>query len=229
MSDAFDIPDTREIAGYTLRLTSIACPEQYDVLNKNNEQVGYLRLRHGWFRADCPDCGGATVYEAHTRGDGCFDEDERVPQLTAAVEAIDAYWKNLISDAQGPGTVSAQKNSCSKEYCSKKNGGCAQKNVKYNTNIKHTAAVTTEKPPRPGFVHPDAYSGDVLNQLKNWRSRHMAHTAELMDMAIEEIERLRRLMFKYAARLSRASAEIAELKSAQTPPPAFSWKQFPEG
>lgn len=216
----FDLPDTREIAGYTLRLTSIACPEQYDVFNKNNERVGYLRLRNGWFRADCPDCGGDTVYEAHTRGDGCFDEDERLPQLTSAVAAIDAYWRELMQ----------QKNvntSMQNKTCAKKSGCCKNnfnQNVKYATNIKNTESI-----PVPGFVHPAAYSGDVLNQLKNWRSRHIAHTAELMDMAIAEVERLRRLMFRYAARLSRASAEIAELKSAQPVPPAFSYQPFPEG
>jgi len=40
-----------EINGYKLVLTCGACPEQYDVF-KNGQQVGYLRLRHGFFSAE---------------------------------------------------------------------------------------------------------------------------------------------------------------------------------
>lgn len=76
--------------GYRLEMTCPACPEQYDVFDKDDKQVGYLRLRHGFFRADVPDCGGETVYESHTKGDGVFDEDERMAELAAAVRAIDA-------------------------------------------------------------------------------------------------------------------------------------------
>jgi hypothetical protein len=79
------------VDGYRLICTSIACPEQYDVFDDlSAEQVGYLRLRHGYFRADYPACGGKTVYDAETAGDGLFDEDERMPQLTAAVAALAA-------------------------------------------------------------------------------------------------------------------------------------------
>lgn len=86
------------IDGYRLVLTSLACPEQYDVFNANEVKVGYLRLRSGYFRADCPTCGGDTVYEAHTRGDGMFDNDERLPQLSAAIAAISAYWKKAMEE-----------------------------------------------------------------------------------------------------------------------------------
>lgn len=79
------------IAGYRLICTCGACPEQYDVFDDNNgKKVGYLRLRHGYFRADYPDCGGETVYEADTKGDGIFDDDERTPHLSAAVAALAA-------------------------------------------------------------------------------------------------------------------------------------------
>ena len=81
-------PADTTIEGYTLKLTSFACPEQYDVLDENNVMVGYLRLRHGYFRADVPDCGGETVYTSNTKGDGMFDDDERVDELTKAVKAI---------------------------------------------------------------------------------------------------------------------------------------------
>lgn len=76
------------IDGYRLEMTSMACPEQYDVFDVDGTQVGYLRLRHGYFRADYPNHGGETVYEADTTGDGIFDEDERMPQLIAAVAAL---------------------------------------------------------------------------------------------------------------------------------------------
>ena len=81
-------PADTTIAGYTLKLTSFACPEQYDVFAANNEMVGYLRLRHGHFRADVPDCGGETVYDASPKGDGMFENDERIEELTKAVKAI---------------------------------------------------------------------------------------------------------------------------------------------
>jgi hypothetical protein len=82
--------DTLTIDGFKLELTSTACPEQYDVFDANGDQVGYLRLRHGYFRADVPDCGGETVYEANAKGDGSFEADERMPELTNAVRAIAA-------------------------------------------------------------------------------------------------------------------------------------------
>ncbi|NBT75145.1 hypothetical protein EBZ80_18315 [bacterium] len=71
-------------------MTSRACPEQYDVFDAHGEMAGYLRLRHGYFRADYPDCGGETVYTSNTKGDGLFDDDERMPELTKAVAALDA-------------------------------------------------------------------------------------------------------------------------------------------
>lgn len=79
-----------EIMGYKL-FGGGDCPEQYDVFDENNNQVGYLRLRHGRFTAEVPDVGGALVYTAHPEGDGMFDEDERNYYLQNAVEAIKLY------------------------------------------------------------------------------------------------------------------------------------------
>lgn len=81
-------PSDVEINGLKLVLTCPACPEQYDVFNAEGKQVGYLRLRHGYFRADYPDCGGETVYESQPKGDGIFDDNERMPELTKAVHAL---------------------------------------------------------------------------------------------------------------------------------------------
>jgi len=88
-----DWPADIELNGYTLICTCPACPEQYDVF-KGGSQVGYLRLRHGHFRADCP-CRGETVYESDTKGDGIFDDDERLPEITKALAAITDYWNKL--------------------------------------------------------------------------------------------------------------------------------------
>ena len=89
-----DWPTDLELDGYKLICTCPACPEQYDVF-KAGAKVGYLRLRHGWFRADAPSCGGDTVYESHTKGDGMFDDDERIPEITKALAAITQYWKEI--------------------------------------------------------------------------------------------------------------------------------------
>lgn len=67
--------------------TCEACPEQYDAY-LGARQVGYLRLRHGYFRVEFPDCGGETVYETATIGDGAFTESERDHHLNEAKDAI---------------------------------------------------------------------------------------------------------------------------------------------
>lgn len=84
------------IDNYRLVCTCGACPEQYDVFNEETGgQVAYFRLRHGHFRADCPDVGGEIVYDTQTKGDGIFEEDERLPVLTAAVRAVKDWWEEL--------------------------------------------------------------------------------------------------------------------------------------
>jgi len=88
------------ILGYQLQCTSSACPEQYDVLTADGQKAGYLRLRHGYFRADVPVCGGETVYESNPKGDGIFDDDEREAELTNAVTAIDAWWQALKNESR---------------------------------------------------------------------------------------------------------------------------------
>lgn len=67
--------------------TCSACPEQYNAFI-DGEQVGYLRLRHGYFRVEVPDVGGNTVYAAYTIGDGMFEDSEREYHLYRAKEAI---------------------------------------------------------------------------------------------------------------------------------------------
>jgi hypothetical protein len=81
------------IHGYRLQRTCHACPEQYDVF-AGEHMVAYLRLRHGEFRVDVPDCGGDTIYTAEPYGDGIFTEEERVGYLTQAILAVQEYYIN---------------------------------------------------------------------------------------------------------------------------------------
>lgn len=72
----------------TLQRTCHACPEQYNVYYKE-EVIGYLRLRHGYFRADYPDAAGETIYYAFPEGDGIFaNEKERKHYIDKALTAI---------------------------------------------------------------------------------------------------------------------------------------------
>lgn len=84
----------------TLRLvkTCDACPEQYDVFD-GERQVGYIRLRHGFMRVDCPDSGGTTVYTARPEGDGIFEPHERDYFLRFAVDAIQRW----MATGEAPG------------------------------------------------------------------------------------------------------------------------------
>ena len=88
MKNLLGLKDEQTISDFKLILTCPACPEQYEVFDKKGKQVGYLRLRGGWFRVDYPDCGIKTIYEAYPKGDGIFDEDERGYFLIEAVQAI---------------------------------------------------------------------------------------------------------------------------------------------
>ena len=86
--DGLHWPKDVEIDGLKLVCTCGACPEQYSVFGADGKPVGYLRLRHGHFRADVPHCGGATIYTAQPKGNGIFANDERQYYLTKAVAAI---------------------------------------------------------------------------------------------------------------------------------------------
>jgi hypothetical protein len=79
------IGESIDIDGLRLVCTCSISPEQYDVFLEN-EQIGYLRLRHGDFTA--ADTGGELVYEATPAGDCCFEDEERVHFLTEAVQAL---------------------------------------------------------------------------------------------------------------------------------------------
>lgn len=83
-----DWPSDFIFEGIKLICTSAACPEQYTAVDSEGKEVGYLRLRHGNFRVDYPNCGGKTIYQSKTIGDGIFNDDERELELKAAISAI---------------------------------------------------------------------------------------------------------------------------------------------
>jgi len=64
--------------------TCVACPEQHDAFY-GIKKVGYLRLRHGFFRAEH---NGKIVYQANPIGDGCFEDHERQKYLKKSKKAI---------------------------------------------------------------------------------------------------------------------------------------------
>lgn len=71
----------------TLVQTCEAFPEQYDAFIAG-KQVGYLRLRGGYFCARYPDVDGEVIYEVEPDGSGFFLDYEREKYLEQAKQAI---------------------------------------------------------------------------------------------------------------------------------------------
>jgi hypothetical protein len=85
--------DKFEFGPLTVIRSSYACPEAYSVYYENN-QIGYLRLRHGIFRVDYyplqlhkigVEDSRETIYEACAMADGIFDDYERNVTVTMAL------------------------------------------------------------------------------------------------------------------------------------------------
>lgn len=85
-----------KIYEYDLVRTCFENPEQYDVYNKYNKIVGYLRLKHGQFIASYLKDGGEVVYASYPDGNESFEVYERMHELTKAIECIHA--KLVIED-----------------------------------------------------------------------------------------------------------------------------------
>lgn len=83
------------VNGCTLVMTCGACPEQYDVFF-GDFQIGYLRLRHGSFTASYPDHGGDCVYYGYPKGDGLFEDAERMFFLKEAVDSLLTTHNNKV-------------------------------------------------------------------------------------------------------------------------------------
>lgn len=82
-----------QIGNYVLIKTCGAFPEQYDVMD-GPIKVGYLKLRHGYFSAQCPDHMGPVVYDAYPCGDGEFFEHERFGYLQLAINKVKAFYES---------------------------------------------------------------------------------------------------------------------------------------
>lgn len=84
----FSKPQDVEIDEFKLVLTSWACPEQYNAY-LSDRQVGYLRLRHGYFSVDVPTPMSKRVFASiESIGDGQFHKSEREFFLREAINAI---------------------------------------------------------------------------------------------------------------------------------------------
>lgn len=87
----FEIKTDKGIYPLEFCLTCAACPEQYDVYSLGGKRVGYVRLRWGCLRADCPMDDNLTIYSLSFSDDykGCFDsEDERKRYLKKVAESL---------------------------------------------------------------------------------------------------------------------------------------------
>lgn len=83
-----------KIKNYEFVQTCGACPEQYDVFDENDNQVGYVRLRCGSLYAQCPDVDGVTVYSVDLDHDGGYfsSDEERIQHLNDIAEAISKHY-----------------------------------------------------------------------------------------------------------------------------------------
>lgn len=89
------------IGDYRFVQTCSCSPEQYDVFDKDGNQVCYVRLRWGSLYAECPDVGGTTVYEAGTGSGwaGCFEsESQRLTHLRNIAQEIEKFNNYTCSD-----------------------------------------------------------------------------------------------------------------------------------
>lgn len=85
IDDVYEEFVDHELLGCKLKMLCIACPELYEVYHEVG-YIGYLRLRHGTFRAESDE--GNVVYTAHPEGDGIFTNEEREHYLTEGVRAL---------------------------------------------------------------------------------------------------------------------------------------------
>lgn len=96
--------DTYEINGLLFKRGCLACPEQFDVYAKDNEDeiLAYVRLRYGKLRVYVPDVGGKEVYHYEWEGDvykGSFDtEKECLMHLTKIAEVVKKENNNAMEN-----------------------------------------------------------------------------------------------------------------------------------
>lgn len=89
-----------DLFGIELVQTCGECPEQYDAY-RGDEQVAYLRLRHGEFTVYYRRAFEELIFQAEPLGDGKFEDDEREAYLVAAVGAIKLRLLSADREAAG--------------------------------------------------------------------------------------------------------------------------------
>jgi hypothetical protein len=62
-------------------------------------------------------------------------------------------------------------------------------------------------------ISKEAYEGDIVSRLRNWRGLHLAHGGRLFDEAAGEIERLRGDLEVRRLQLDAAAGEVEKLHS----------------
>lgn len=93
----------RTIDGLDFVDTCTSFPEQYDAF-RGDEKVGYVRLRGGQFRVDCPGCGHETVYKREPMAHyGEFNtEPAREFWLNVAAKRINRWLASCQTRKQEP-------------------------------------------------------------------------------------------------------------------------------
>lgn len=94
---------TIKIGPYSFMQTCMVCPEQYDVFDEDGNQVAYVRLRHGYLSATCPDVEGVPVWFADLGDEaGCFRSDkERAYYLDRIAREIRYHYEREKTNAPG--------------------------------------------------------------------------------------------------------------------------------
>lgn len=80
----------------TIEMTCCECPEQYDVFDKDGNQIAYIRVRYGELTVYCPDCRYCLILSSEIKGYGGFKNDEeRISMFDLIIDEIDKYYINL--------------------------------------------------------------------------------------------------------------------------------------
>lgn len=89
-----------------LEMTSIFCPEQYDVFGRDGQYLGYLRLRRNSFRVICcrsESSDDEEISEYTTTDWGMLtDDQERSQYLSIARRDIAKFYRKLEKGSQSP-------------------------------------------------------------------------------------------------------------------------------
>lgn len=80
-----------------IKQTSAAFPEQYELFDEHNDQIGYIRIRHGEFTVWAPDLFKDLLLKEQLEvcfGMGNFrTEEERIEKLKEAIDFINGYYE----------------------------------------------------------------------------------------------------------------------------------------